>query len=239
MLDIGGSSAMNTEQFIRLYRKRAKNYDWTANLYYLIGFREWRQRREAVRSLGLQAGDTVVEIGCGTGLNFGLLQEAVGASGKIIGVDATDAMLAQAERRVQHHNWANVNLVLSDAHSFGFPEGTAGVLSTYALSIIPNLQDVLERGAHSLKAGGRLSVLDLQMPARMPSWLTPILLSLVKPFGATMDWVWGKPWETIQGQMVELFSHVETKKYYAGIAYLITGTTEIEQIGNKTKKHEG
>ncbi len=42
---------MNTEQMIRLYRKRAKNYNWTANLYYLIGFREWRQRKEAVRSL--------------------------------------------------------------------------------------------------------------------------------------------------------------------------------------------
>ena len=42
---------MNTEQMILLYRKRAKNYKWTANLYYLIDFREWRQLEEAVRSL--------------------------------------------------------------------------------------------------------------------------------------------------------------------------------------------
>ncbi len=160
---------MNTEQMIRLYRKRAKNYNWTANLYYLIGFREWRQRKEAVQSLGLHAGDTVVEIGCGTGLNFGLLREAVGASGKIIGVDATDAMLAQAKRRVQNHDWSNVTLVLSDARSFRFLERAAGVLSTYALSIIPNAQDVLERGERSLKEVGRLSVLDLQVPERIPT----------------------------------------------------------------------
>ena len=87
-----------------------------------------------------------MEIGCGTELNFGLLREAVGASGKIIGVDATDAMLAQAERRVQNHGRSNVDLVLSDARSFRFPERAAGILSTYALSIIPNAQDVLERG---------------------------------------------------------------------------------------------
>ena len=211
---------MNTEQMIRLYRKRARNYNWTANLYYLIGFREWRQRKEAVRSLGLQDGDTVVEIGCGTGLNFGLLREVVGASGKIIGVDATDAMLAQAERRVQNHSWSNVTLVLSDARSFRFPEHAAGVLSTYALSLIPNVEDVLERCECSLKEGGRLSVLDLQVPERIPSWLIPSLLSLVKPFGATMDWVRSEPWEAIQKKIVALFPHVETKTFYGRIAYL-------------------
>jgi demethylmenaquinone methyltransferase/2-methoxy-6-polyprenyl-1,4-benzoquinol methylase len=195
----------------------------TANLYYLIGFRGWQQRREAVQSLDLHAGDTVVEIGCGTGLNFGMIREAVGDSGKIIGVDATDAMLAQARRRAQNHGWSNVDLVLSDVRSFRFPGSTAGILSTYALSIMPNVEDVLERGKHSLKVGGRLSVLDLQVPERVPSWLVPLLMLLVKPFGATMDWVWSKPWEKIQKQMVELFAHVETKTFYAEVAYLITG----------------
>ncbi len=70
-----------------LYRRRAKRYDFTANLYYLVGFREWSYRKKAVAALRLRPGDTVVEIGCGTGLNFGLLQTAVGPSGRIIGVE--------------------------------------------------------------------------------------------------------------------------------------------------------
>ncbi|RJQ48340.1 MAG: methyltransferase domain-containing protein [Nitrospiraceae bacterium] len=83
-----------------LYRRRAKHYDVTANFYYLIGFREQAYREKAVQALDFQSGDTVVEIGCGTGLNFSLLQNYVGPEGKIIGVDLTDAMLEQAGRRV-------------------------------------------------------------------------------------------------------------------------------------------
>ena len=76
-------------QLIELYRKRASWYDFTANLYYLIGFREHAYRMRAVRALQLQPGDTVVEIACGTGLNFELLEEA-GSGGNL----STDAMIA-------------------------------------------------------------------------------------------------------------------------------------------------
>jgi demethylmenaquinone methyltransferase/2-methoxy-6-polyprenyl-1,4-benzoquinol methylase len=58
----------------------------------LIGFPD---RKRAVRALNLQRGDTVVDIGCGTGLNFPLLQGAIGPEGTIVGVDLTDAMLSQ------------------------------------------------------------------------------------------------------------------------------------------------
>lgn len=65
---------LNRDQLIELYRVRAKRYNFTANLYYLLGFREWRYRKRATTVLSLKPGDTVVEIGCGTGLNFSLLQ---------------------------------------------------------------------------------------------------------------------------------------------------------------------
>ncbi len=109
------------EDVINIYRKRAKRYNITANLYYFIGLREWAYRKKAIDALNLQRGDTVVEIGCGTGLNFSLLQQAIGHDGKIIGVDLTDAMLAQARKRVEKKGWTNVELVLSDAASYKFP----------------------------------------------------------------------------------------------------------------------
>lgn len=79
-------------QLVSTYNKRARHYDLTANLYYLIGLREWAYRKQAIRALKLQRGDRVVEIGCGTGLNFPLLLEAVGSGGAVVGVDITPTM---------------------------------------------------------------------------------------------------------------------------------------------------
>ena len=85
-----------TVRLISVYRKRAKRYDRSSLLLYIAGFRHWAYRKRAIRSLALGDGDTVVDVGCGTGLNFSLLQEQVGLRGRIIGVDLTDAMLDEA-----------------------------------------------------------------------------------------------------------------------------------------------
>lgn len=76
-----------TDEIVDLYRRRARNYHLTANLYYLVGFREFQLRKRAVAALGLARGATVVEIGCGTGLNFEYLRAAVGPRGRIVGVE--------------------------------------------------------------------------------------------------------------------------------------------------------
>jgi demethylmenaquinone methyltransferase/2-methoxy-6-polyprenyl-1,4-benzoquinol methylase len=69
------------QKLIDLYRKRAENYDFTANLYYLLGYREYAHRRRAINALQLRPGHTVVELCCGTGINFPVLQEKVGPDG--------------------------------------------------------------------------------------------------------------------------------------------------------------
>ena len=53
-------------------------------------------RRKAVGRLGLHGGETVLEVGCGTGRNLPLLCEAVGADGRVVGVDASGGMLERA-----------------------------------------------------------------------------------------------------------------------------------------------
>ena len=96
------------QQITDIYRKRAKHYDFTANLYYLLGYWERTYRQKTIDTLRLKPGDILVEIACGTGLNFSLYQKAIGPQGKIIGVDLTDAMLAQAQQRIDENDWQNV-----------------------------------------------------------------------------------------------------------------------------------
>lgn len=151
---------------IKTYRARARRYDITSNLYYLLGFRVRASRRQAVQALQLRPGDTVVEVGCGTGLNFALLEKAVGPDGQIVGVDLTDAMLAQARRRMQARSWSNVGLVHADVSEFEFPTGVTAILSTYALSLMPECAEIIARGCESLAPGGRWVVLDLKLPEK-------------------------------------------------------------------------
>src|SRR5437763_8419048 len=82
------------EHLIETYRKKAKHYDITSRLYPVPGYPQRAQRLRAVQALGLRAGDSVIDIACGTGLNFTLIEEVIGRGGRIVGVDLTDAMLA-------------------------------------------------------------------------------------------------------------------------------------------------
>jgi len=126
-----------------LYRKRASSYDDTIWVYRLIGMRERKYRRETVEALSLKPGDTVIDLGCGTGLNFPFLAKAVEERGRIIGVDLTDAMLDQARDRVQAAGWQNVDLVQADLAQYTFPTEVAGILSTFAITLVPEYDEVI------------------------------------------------------------------------------------------------
>ena len=207
------------EEVLGVYRKRARHYDLTANSYYLLGFREWAYRKRAIAALGLRAGDTVVEIGCGTGLNFGLLEERIGPEGRLIGVDLTDAMLAGARTRIEANGWRNIELVESPAASFRFPPEVDGILSTFALTLEPDFDRVVEEGAKALKPGRRWVILDLKLPSNWLRHLTPALIALVRPFAVSAEVAKRRPCASLQRQL----KNVTVQELYCGIAYIAVG----------------
>jgi len=112
--------------------------------------------------LHLQPGGTVVEIGCGTGLNFQYLLNTIGRSGHLIGVDLTDAMLEKAKERVERNGWHNVTLVQADAATYSFPLNVNGVISAFALTLVPEYEMIIERAARAMAQQGRFVILDLK-----------------------------------------------------------------------------
>ena len=138
------------EHLIETYRKSAKHYDITSRLYPVPGYPQRAQRLRAAQALRLRPGDTVVEIACGTGLNFSLIEQAIGPEGRLVGVDLTDAMLAQAQHRIETNGWSNVSLVQADAADFDYPTEVDAILSTYALTHVPECGDVIAHGAAAL-----------------------------------------------------------------------------------------
>ena len=166
----------------------------------------------------------MVDVACGTGLNFPLLQEAIGPEGRVVGVDLTDAMLAQAERRVEANGWGNVELVQSDAAEFEFPAGVDAILSTYALTQVPECGEVIAGGAAALAAGGRWVVLDLKAPDAAPRWLTQLGVAVARPFASIDEWLARRPWEAIRAAMEEDLAELSWTELCFRTAFLAAGS---------------
>jgi demethylmenaquinone methyltransferase/2-methoxy-6-polyprenyl-1,4-benzoquinol methylase len=212
------------EHLIETYRKKARHYDLTSRLYPVPGYPQRAQRLLTVQALRLRPGDTVVDMACGTGLNFSLIERAIGPGGRIIGVDLTDAMLAHAQLRVEANGWSNVSLVQSDAASFEFPAGVDGIMSTYALSQVPEVAEVIAHGAAALSEGRRWAVLDLKVPDRTPGWLTQLGTATMRPFAWIDEWVMRRPWAAIRTAMQDELADPAWTELFFGSAFLAAGS---------------
>jgi Methylase involved in ubiquinone/menaquinone biosynthesis len=212
------------ERLIKVYRKKAKHYDITSRLYPAPCYPQRAQRLRAVQALGLRAGDSVIDIACGTGLNFQLIEEVIGPNGRIIGVDLTDAMLARAQHRIETKGWTNISLVQADAVDFDFPTEVDAILSTYALSQVPECAEVIAHGAAALSGGGRWAVLDLKVPDNTPGWLAHFGTATVRPFASIDEWIMRRPWETIRAAMQEELADVSWTELFFGTAFLAAGS---------------
>lgn len=211
------------EHLIETYRRKAKHYDATSRLYPVPGYPQRTQRLRAVQALGLRAGDSVVDIACGTGLNFPLIEQAIGPDGRIVGVDLTDAMLARAQHRIETHGWRNVSLVQADAAEWHFPAEVDAILSTYALSHVPECGAVIAHGAAALSGGGRWVVLDLKLPDHVPRGPAQVGTALARPFGSIDEWIARRPWEAVRAAMQETLADVSWTELCFGTAFLAAG----------------
>lgn len=90
------------------YRRRAGVYDLELALFEPI-------RREAIALLALQPGETVIDVGCGTGLSLPQLRAAVGARGQVVGIEQSPDMIARARQRVAARRWRNLALICAPA----------------------------------------------------------------------------------------------------------------------------
>jgi demethylmenaquinone methyltransferase/2-methoxy-6-polyprenyl-1,4-benzoquinol methylase len=212
------------ERLIATYRKKARHYDVTSRFYPAPGYPQRSQRLRTVQALSLRPGATVIDIACGTGLNFPIIEQIIGPGGQIVGVDLTDAMLARARDRVKAHGWSNVSLVQSDAAEYAFPSKVDAIMSTYAMSQIPECAQVIAHGAAALFAGGRWAVLDLKIPGSTPSWLIRLSTPVVRPHASIDEWIMRRPWDAIRAAMQHELTDLSWTELTFGTAFLAAGS---------------
>lgn len=129
----------------RLYDRWARLYDWNPVLALVRP-----ARRQAVESMGLSDGDTVVDMGTGTGANLAFLREAVGETGRVIGVDISPRMLARARDRVRSMGWQNVTLIEGDIRDPPLAGPIDGVLSAFVMVMYDDPDRLIDRWVDEL-----------------------------------------------------------------------------------------
>jgi ubiquinone/menaquinone biosynthesis C-methylase UbiE len=124
----------------------------------------------AVKALDLKPGQVVLDVGCGTGLNFEAIVNEIGPEGTLIGIDFSDKMLARARGRIKQHGWENVYVLQRDVRELTVKDFEliigAGVpidriLTTLGFSVFPDWQAVFNAAFNLLDSGGRYSIMDL------------------------------------------------------------------------------
>jgi ubiquinone/menaquinone biosynthesis C-methylase UbiE len=141
----------------RMYRRHAPFYDVTRS-WLLPG------RPQAVRRLGVQPGDRVLDFACGTGLNMPLLRRA--GAGAIVGIDLSEAMLARARRNHPFASYLRADLADVDA---GPP--APRVICTFGLSVVADPEGAFRNLHRHVAPGGTLVLLDFGEPPGLPGRL--------------------------------------------------------------------
>lgn len=176
-----------TNRILKFYKFHARIYDQTRWLI-LYG------RNSAVDALGLQPGQSVMEVGCGTGSNFRHLVRAVGPSGSVTGVDASEHMLGVARKRIHRNGWNNVHARLADASELSLGERFDAILFGYSAAVIPRWEQAIEHAAQHLKPHGTLGILEFGTFKRWPrpigfiakKWLSRNHVKVHRPIEAHM-----------------------------------------------------
>ena len=149
-------------------------------------------RARAVELLFLEPGDVVFDVGCGTGLCFAEVREAVGEAGRIVGIEQSVDMLAQAHARVEEAGWANVDLVLGAVEDVELPGEADAALFCFTHDVL-RLPAAVDNVLAHLRPGGRVSAVG---PMWAPWWapaMNVLIWYCTSPYVTTFEG-FDEPW---------------------------------------------
>jgi SAM-dependent methyltransferase len=138
-----------------------------------------QSKEQLIQQLRPQKGETILEIGCGLGLDTCKLASLVGPSGLVVGIDKSSTMMREAKKNTRrfHHN---VSLLLEDVHKLHLPDNTFdGCMAASTFLHLRNPLRALSEISRVLKSGGRIALLE-------PDWDTVVITAGPPHVGRTV-----------------------------------------------------
>lgn len=174
---------------------------------------------DAVERLNVEAGDAVLEIGCGPGTNFERLHEQVGPDGRIVAVDYSPEMVERARERATEHGLDNVDVIRADAASVAFDPGQFdAAFASLSMSVMPDIEAAARRVRDTLVPGARFVVFDVRC---FPSGPLRVLNPLLSRF---FQWYanWNAEGDVLAALATAFDDYEVVETYFAGMNYTAT-----------------
>ncbi len=195
---------------IQKYKKVADLYDESAQFTMPL-------RRRTIAMLNLQNGQSVLDVGAGTGLSYELLVQGVGVTGKVLAFEQSPDMFAQAKARVQLRNWGNMWHTCATAEKVQLPQMADAVLFNYVHDISRTPQAIANI-MRQVRPGARVAMAGMKF---FPWWTGPLnVFAWLKnrPYNAHAGNMW-TPWDIVQTYCSAF--HIESTQM--GMGYLAHG----------------
>jgi len=117
----------------------------------------------------LKAGEVVLDLGSGAGVDVFLAANKVGLTGKAIGVDMTEEMVDKAEEITRNYGYRNVEFRLGEMEKLPIEdESVDAIISNCVINLSPDKSKVFQEAYRALKPGGRLTVSDIVSERALP-----------------------------------------------------------------------
>src|SRR5579863_1797536 len=128
----------------------------------------------------LRAGEVVVDLGSGGGLDVFLAAKLVGPGGRSIGIDMTTAMIERARATAQADGYTNVEFYQSTIDHIPLPDASVDcVISNCVLNLAPDKPAVFREIARVLKPGGRVAISDIALKHELPQAIAQSMAAYV------------------------------------------------------------
>lgn len=126
--------------------------------------------------------------------------------GRVIGVDISDGMLTRARRRrAVRDSPTRIDFMQADLREYRLPTDTRGVLSTFAMEMVPEHDRVISAACTTLAdTGGRFAISGLRRPPEWPGWAVRLGIVLNRPFGVNRAYEAIRPWEALRRHADEI-----------------------------------